>query len=702
MRPDAPLPIPAKDRTRDGDLADGFVRLRALGRAESVEASARATAPPDESSAPAAGAAPAVGDASAPSVERSSAFAHELERPATLAYGDEALPARASPGEGASTVSCGGERGTVPTTEGVLALAPAPEEAPDPSVFPEPDPGGDPPAAPLGVADLRTDPAEPGLAVEAEAPTLWLAHRVLPWRRFGEGVAWATDRPETRARAAEALGLDPRATLFVAVATPDLDDALADRFGERLAPLASPGLDARLSVRALGPARRRVACVAVAGLSLAVLVPEAAAVALLALLFALNAATGTMRALALVHGWRRAAPPPDAEPRAGPSVETPDVSLLVPLFREARMVGEIVGAIDRLDYPRDRLEVKLVVEAADAATRRAVEGASLPPWVSVVVVPDGGPRTKPRALNYALNLCRGAVVGILDAEDRPEPGQLRAVADAFAGLAPDYGCVQCRLRFHNARESWISRCFQLEYAIWFDVLLRGWERLGLPIPLGGTSVYFRRDALEAVGGWDAHNVTEDADLGMRLYCRGWRTRLLDEATDEEANCRWWPWVRQRSRWLKGDLLTWLCHARDPRALWRDLGPRGFLAFNVLFLGAAASYLAMPLFWGSLAASLAAGESVWGRWLPGWALWPVYASLAVGQGVMLAAAARAAARARALDLLAWAPALPLYWTLGAMAAWKAVAELFVAPYYWDKTRHGTSRALARSAGRGEAP
>ncbi|MEM6423171.1 MAG: glycosyltransferase family 2 protein, partial [Pseudomonadota bacterium] len=201
---------------------------------------------------------------------------------------------------------------------------------------------------------------------------------------------------------------------------------------------------------------------------------------------------------------------------------------------------------------------------------------------------------------------------------------------------------------------------------------------------------FRREALVDCGGWDAHNVTEDADLGMRLHRMGWRTHLIASLTEEEANARLLPWVRQRSRWLKGYLLTWLSHVRRPLALWRELGTRGFVGFQILFLGGAASYLAMPLFWLSVIGWALTGEGIWDRWLPTPWLWPLYVSLALGQAVMLACAAIAMNRRRARDLLLWVPVLPLYWTLGALAAWKAVAELFIAPTYWDKTRHGVSR------------
>ncbi|MCH8168104.1 MAG: glycosyltransferase, partial [Proteobacteria bacterium] len=357
---------------------------------------------------------------------------------------------------------------------------------------------------------------------------------------------------------------------------------------------------------------------------------------------------------------------------------------------EAGMVGEITRALMALDYPPELMDVKLLLEESDAETRAAVAALDLPGWIVPVVVPEGEPRTKPRAMNFALDFAVGEIVGILDAEDRPDPDQLRRVAEHLRAAPPEVACVQCQLSYYNATENWISRCFQIEYSIWFEVLLGGFQRLGLPIPLGGTSVYFRRSALERLGGWDAHNVTEDADLGMRLARRGMRCEVLASVTQEEANCRAGPWIRQRSRWLKGYLLTWLSHMRSPLRLWRDLGLRGFLGLNVLFLGAAATYLAMPLFWIAVIGGALTGRSIWGEAMPGWALWPLGASLAIGQAVMLGCAVLAMVRRGTPGLLIWVPILPFYWTLGAVAAWKAVFEIVWAPYYWDKTMHGISR------------
>ena len=293
-------------------------------------------------------------------------------------------------------------------------------------------------------------------------------------------------------------------------------------------------------------------------------------------------------------------------------------------------------------------------------------------------------------MNYALPFCRGDIVGIYDAEDRPDPGQIRAVVHHLQSAAPEVACVQGYLDFYNGSQNWLARCFTLEYAIWFRVVLLGVQRLGLPIPLGGTSVFIRRGVLEQLGGWDAHNVTEDADLGMRLARFGYRCEMIASTTLEEANCRVGPWIRQRSRWLKGYAVTWATHMRRPRALWRDLGPAGFVGFQVLFLGAITSYLALPAFWVLGLAGQGLGLPVF-QGMPAWLVAGFVASMLAGQAVMLATAAVAARDAARPGLLPWVAILPLYWPLGAIAAWRAVGEIFTRPSFWHKTEHGVSGA-----------
>jgi hypothetical protein len=556
----------------------------------------------------------------------------------------------------------------------------------------------------LDFADLEGDPPDGGL-VQADLAELYLRHRILPWRRNGGVTVHVTDRPERAAAALAALGAAGGA---IAVAPMrQLDAALGRVLGVPLAKRAAELTPEGESVRGLGRARL-VAALGVAGAVLLLIFGGTAGMALaFGALLVLNLATTVLRLLALVAGLG-GPPEPGSAPEAEPGTvdlaawrPPPVVSLMVPLFREAAMVGEISRALAALDYPAELMDVKLLLEEGDGETRAAVAALELPGWISVVVVPDGEPRTKPRAMNFALDFAVGEIVGILDAEDRPEPDQLRRVAEYLRAAPPEVACAQCQLSYYNATENWITRCFQIEYSIWFDVLLSGYQRLGLPIPLGGTSVYFRRNALERLGGWDAHNVTEDADLGMRLARRGMRCAVLRSVTLEEANCRAGPWIRQRSRWLKGYLLTWLSHMRAPARLWRELGPAGFVALNVVFLGAAATYLAMPLFWlsviaGSVTGQTMWGQTIWGEAVPGWALWPLGVSLAIGQAVMLGCAALAMIRRRSPGLPIWVPTLPFYWTLGAVAAWKAVFEIVWAPYYWDKTTHGISRVFRQAA------
>ncbi len=551
----------------------------------------------------------------------------------------------------------------------------------------------------LGFADLDRDAPDPELIDEADLD-VYLEHGILPWRRLGGITVYATTDPATSADSLEAL-LDPPPFAFFAVTDPArLHRALTRAAPRGMARRAALMVPDAMSARTLRLARA-AAFLALAGLLAAFWWQvDAALVAVVTVVFLINTTILGLRVATLFAGLGAHHAEPEARAdRGGPVVladkkPLPSISILVPLFREAELVESLVAALSRLDYPRELLDVKLLLEAGDIDTRRAVATMDLPRWMEVVTVPAGDPQTKPRAMNHALDFCRGELVGIFDAEDRPEPDQLLRVARHMRAAPQEVACVQCQLSYWNAGENWLTRCFQIEYAIWFDVLLGGFRALGLPIPLGGTSVYFRRATLKRLGGWDAHNVTEDADLGMRLARRGFRCEVVRSTTLEEANCRLGSWIRQRSRWLKGYLITWLSHMRDPARLWREMGPWGFFGLNAIFLGAAASYLAMPLFWLTSLTWLLTGSTLWLDLVPDWVLWVAGSTLVLGQGVMLATATLALVRRRALRLLPWVISLPLYWTLGAAAAWKAIVELFVAPYYWDKTRHGLSRYFRR--------
>jgi cellulose synthase/poly-beta-1,6-N-acetylglucosamine synthase-like glycosyltransferase len=240
----------------------------------------------------------------------------------------------------------------------------------------------------------------------------------------------------------------------------------------------------------------------------------------------------------------------------------PVYTVLVPLYREAEIAERVVAACTSFDYPREKLDVVLLLEEDDAETRQVVEGMDLAPCVRALVVPHGSPKTKPRACNHGLAAARGERLVIYDAEDRPEPDQLKKAVAAFGKLPERVICLQAKLNYYNPRQNWLTKWFTLEYTTWFDLFLPGLNRLGVPIPLGGTSNHFKTAALREVGGWDPFNVAEDCDLGMRLHKVGYRTQVLDSTTWEEANSRLGNWVRQRSRWVKGYIQTHLVHTRE--------------------------------------------------------------------------------------------------------------------------------------------
>jgi cellulose synthase/poly-beta-1,6-N-acetylglucosamine synthase-like glycosyltransferase len=370
--------------------------------------------------------------------------------------------------------------------------------------------------------------------------------------------------------------------------------------------------------------------------------------------------------------------------------ELPVYSVLVPLFRETSMLPGLVEALDALDYPRAKREVLLVLEAADIDTQAALLDRALPPGFRTIIVPDGQPRTKPKALNFALQAARGEYIVVYDAEDRPEPDQLRRAIAAFRRGPADLGCVQAQLNIYNPRAGWFfTRQFTVEYSALFDAILPALARLGIPVPLGGTSNHFRRDTLVAVGGWDPFNVTEDADLGFRLARRGWRTQVLQSTTWEEAPVSFGRWFGQRTRWLKGWMQTYLVHTRRPWRLGAELGVRGTLGFHALMGGLVLSALVHPLFYVVLACHAASGELFAPAGTAADAAFWAIAWLNLGAGYLMAmvVGAVSAWRRGQPGLALSALLMPVCWLLISAAAYRALYQLATAPYYWEKTEHG---------------
>lgn len=393
---------------------------------------------------------------------------------------------------------------------------------------------------------------------------------------------------------------------------------------------------------------------------------------------------------AIAISWRLVAASALAQPisRIAAPAHWPTYTILCPVYREANVIADLIAAIDRLDYPKMALQVVILVEADDADTMTAVSAADAP-YLEIVQIPVAAPRTKPKALNIGLTCARGEYLVVYDAEDRPHPQQLRVALAAFEDGGDELACVQAPLQIDNANASWIAGQFAAEYAIQFRELLPLLARCGLPLPLGGSSNHFRTSALRAVGGWDPYNVTEDADLGYRFARDGYRAGVIWAPTTEEAPVTFAAWRKQRTRWIKGHMQTWLVLMRNPLRTASEMGLGAFLSMQLMLGGGIiASFAHGPLAFVLLMAALTPYD------LP-----PADFILAVsGYSVAVFAAMTASALAHDVRHIGAAPTMPFYWPLASVAAFGALFGLIFRPHHWAKTEHGVSSRPQIAGGR----
>lgn len=377
----------------------------------------------------------------------------------------------------------------------------------------------------------------------------------------------------------------------------------------------------------------------------------------------------------------------DAQIAALDDDDLPIFTILMPMYREAEVVPKLVDGIAKLDYPRTKLDIKLLLEEDDDETLPAIEKLNLPPHFRVIIVPDALPKTKPKACNYGLLMARGDITVIYDAEDEPDPDQLKKVVLAFKQSDPATVCVQCKLNYYNRTQNLLTRWFTTEYSMWFDIFLPGLDAQDAPIPLGGTSNHFITEELRRLGAWDPHNVAEDADLGIRLNKAGWRTAVVDSTTYEEANPDLHNWIRQRSRWVKGYMQTYLVHMRHPVRLWRAVGTKRFLSFQMTVGGTFIGFLLNPVYWGLTTLWLMTEAGIIRALFPGIVYYLAAAGLFVGNFVFTYLNAAGSMRRGYFDLVKFALFSPVYWALMSWAAWKGAIQLVTNPHYWEKTIHG---------------
>lgn len=538
-----------------------------------------------------------------------------------------------------------------------------------------------------------------GLAPERLAKELWF-----PLRRAGDGtVLVATALEPTRERA-EAIEVALAAPVSLSVTSEwDIDHLLRRHYRDNLLDEASLGLwrrDEHRSARTVvTPSQRVVLVVALLVLIAGLVISRADTVAAVSLFVAVAfLASVTFKFVTCLVGARHEATVSvTAEDLASLSdADLPVYTVLVPAYHEASVVPQLMANLADLDYPAEKLEILLLLEEDDWETRAAAAASRPPETMTFVTVPSGHPQTKPKACNVGLFFARGEFLVIYDAEDRPEPDQLKKAVAAFNKGGDDLVCVQAALNYFNAEENALTRMFTLEYSFWFDYMLPGLEALRFPIPLGGTSNHFRTDDLRRLGGWDPFNVTEDADLGVRAAALGKRVGVIPSTTYEEANNAYGNFVRQRSRWIKGYLQTSLVFLRHPVELVRTLGWRQSFGFGMLIAGTPLSFLAVPPLYAVLVLSIILPPGRFAPYFPGWVLWASLANLLIGNALMIYVSMMGVFKRGLYGLVLWALLNPVYWLLHAMGAYKAVWQLLVRPHYWEKTVHGLSAAAPQLA------
>lgn len=373
-------------------------------------------------------------------------------------------------------------------------------------------------------------------------------------------------------------------------------------------------------------------------------------------------------------------------------VAWPSYTILCPLFKETEVVPQFVEAMQALDYPADKLQVLFLTEESDKETRAALYSMQFPDHFTVLTVPKGSPQTKPRACNFGLLQARGQFVVIFDAEDKPEPLQLKKAVLTFANYGANVACVQAKLNFYNIRQNVLTRLFTAEYSTWFDVMLPGLQHSTFALPLGGTSNHFRTEVLRALGGWDAFNVTEDCDLGLRIARYGLKTAVLDSTTYEEATGRVKVWLFQRSRWIKGYFQTYLVHMRNPWKTLRQGHFRPFFSLQLIVGAWTVVLLINPLMWLSTLIYLVFRPvQLYTILFPGPVMYMGAFCLFLGNFFYIYTHALGCLRRQEYNLLKWIFLLPLYWVMMSISAYIAFYQLIVKPHYWAKTQHGHSLA-----------
>lgn len=370
--------------------------------------------------------------------------------------------------------------------------------------------------------------------------------------------------------------------------------------------------------------------------------------------------------------------------------DLPMYTIFCPLYKEWQVAPQFIQAMNSMDYPKEKLQIIFLLEENDRETIEKIADNNLEPHYEIIVVPHSMPKTKPKAMNYGLRHVTGEYLVIYDAEDVPEIDQLKKAVISFRKVNKQIICIQAKLNFYNPKQNLLTRIFTAEYSLWFDLVLPGLQSLNAPIPLGGTSNHFKTRVLREVSGWDAFNVTEDCDLGIRLAKRGYRTAIVESTTYEEANSDILNWYNQRSRWIKGYIQTYMVHMRTPYQFIKEGSIKDFLVFQFVVGGKILSMFVNPLMW-LITLCYFLFRAKYGYFIesffPGPILYIGVTSFIFGNFLYLYYYMIGCAKRGYHDLIKYVYVVPFYWLGMSIAAWKGVYEVIVKPHYWSKTVHG---------------
>lgn len=367
--------------------------------------------------------------------------------------------------------------------------------------------------------------------------------------------------------------------------------------------------------------------------------------------------------------------------------DLPPYTILIPLYKEAEVIDQIIKAMTNIDYPADKLDIIITLEEYDKETIDAIAAANPPKHFKTLILPDVKPKTKPKALNVAFKKVKGKFLVIYDAEIMPDPDQLKKAVIAFRDR-PDVDVLQTRLDHYNIHQSLITKLFNAEFSFHFDLFLPGLSLLGFPIPLSGHSTHFRTEAIREAGGWDPYNVTEDCDLGIRMARMGKKVEILDSVSREEATASIDAWIGQRSRWIKGFIQTTIVHLRHPFRFVREIGGwKNFGAFLLTVPGSVVINVLNLFYWFLLIGWFTTHSDYIKAFFPGPIFFVSLVSFILGNAIFIYLNLIAAYKRKRFELVKYSLLSPLYWIMLAYASVKASVELLIKPHHWSKTKHG---------------